>query len=64
MKDSYFYKSLFSTLLIYLILITVLTAFVAVTGIKGVFIIISGVVLLLVYFHGGFKFLQRIVLRR
>lgn len=55
MKDSYFYKSLFSTLFIYLVLITILISFVAVTGITGVFIIISVIVLLLAYFYGGFK---------
>jgi hypothetical protein len=61
MKDSYFYKSLFSTLLVYLVLMTTLIAFVVITGITGIFLIMLGVVLLLAYFYGGFKILLNIM---
>lgn len=55
MRDAYFIKSLFSALLCYFILFSVLIIFVAVTGIMGaLFILITGV-LFLVYFYGGFK---------
>lgn len=55
MRDVYFIKSLFFTLLCYIVLYTILIIFVAVTGIMGaLFILVTGVVFL-VYFYGGFK---------
>ena len=58
MRDSYFIKSLFSTLLCYLVLSSILMIFVVVTGIVGALFIFMMVVLLLVYFYGGFKKLR------
>ncbi|OHB36383.1 MAG: hypothetical protein A2099_06790 [Planctomycetes bacterium GWF2_39_10] len=58
MRDSYFTKSLFSTLLCYLVLSSILMIFVVVTGIVGALFIFMMVVLLLVYFYGGFKKLR------
>lgn len=55
MRDTYFLKSLFSTLLCYVVLFTTLIIFVSVTGVMGaLFILVTGVVFL-VYFYGGFK---------
>lgn len=48
-------RSLLSTLLGYLALVSLLTAFVAVTGIIGALLIVMVVAVLLMYFYGGFK---------
>ncbi|MBI5307207.1 MAG: hypothetical protein HZB37_02415 [Planctomycetes bacterium] len=48
-------RSLISTLLGYLALVSLLTVFVAVTGIIGALLIVMVVVVLLAYFYGGFK---------
>ncbi|MEK7804786.1 MAG: hypothetical protein AAB264_03650, partial [Planctomycetota bacterium] len=54
-RDAYFLRSLLSTLLGYLALVSLLTVFVAVTGIIGALLIVTVVAVLLVYFYGGFK---------
>ncbi|MDN3513045.1 MAG: hypothetical protein NG747_01440 [Candidatus Brocadia sp.] len=48
-------KSLFSTLLCYVVLFTILILFVAVTGIMGALFILTIGVVFLIYFYGGFK---------
>jgi len=56
MKDGYFYKSLFLTLLVYLVLLSVLVSFVVKAGIFGIsFILILIVMLFAYYYHGLFK---------
>lgn len=51
MRDSYFYRSLFSTLIVYLILAGALIAFVVIAGLAGFLTIIIVVVALLIYFY-------------
>ena len=53
--DDYFLKSLFSTLLVYLGVLTGLVIFVFIFGIAGAFLISAIVALLLVCFYGGFR---------
>lgn len=53
MRDGYFYKSLFSTLLIYFILICVLMVFVIKAGIFGIFCILIIAVSLFAYYYKG-----------
>jgi nitrate/TMAO reductase-like tetraheme cytochrome c subunit len=48
-------KSLFSTLLCYVVSFTILIIFVAVTGIMGALFLLTIGVVSLVYFYGGFK---------
>ncbi len=55
MKDGYFYKSLFSTLFVWLVLTFILVVFVIYTGIIGIFVIVLIVVLSLIYFYSGSK---------
>ena len=54
MKDSYFYKSLAATLLIYSVILCAFTAFVLAAGVAGVFIIALIVIYFLCYFYGVF----------
>lgn len=55
MRDAYFYKSLFSTILVFCGVTFFLMIFTAVTGILGVLFILITVVFLLIYFYNGFK---------
>lgn len=55
MRDGYFLKSLLATLLVYSAIVGVLVTIVIITGITGVFIIFAIIILLLVYFYGGFR---------
>ncbi len=55
MKDSFFYKSLFSTIFIFIILAGILITFIIITGFVGFMLIVMNVVLLLIYFYGGFE---------
>lgn len=52
MKDSYFYKSLAATLLIYAVLLSAFVGFVLAAGIAGMFIIALIVIYFLCYFYG------------
>jgi fatty acid desaturase len=54
MKDSYFYKSLAATLLIYSVIMCALVGFVLAYGVTGVFIIALIVIYFLCYFYGVF----------
>ncbi len=55
MKDSYFYKSLAATLLVYTAILCVIVAFVLAAGAAGVFIIALIVIYFLCYFYGVFE---------
>jgi len=55
MRDSYFWKSLFLTLALYLAFLCSLMMFVAVAGLWGISIIFVVIILALIYFYGGFK---------
>ncbi len=54
MIDSLYLKSLFSTFFIYVTIVGLLISFVIVTGITGFLLIFSVIVLLVIYFYGGF----------
>ncbi|MEN8264672.1 MAG: hypothetical protein ABFR82_14560 [Nitrospirota bacterium] len=54
MKDSYFYKSLAATLLVYTAILCTFVAFVLAAGFIGVFIISLIVIYFLCYFYGVF----------
>ena len=54
MIDGLYMKSLFSTLVVYLVFVGLLVIFVSVTGIYGVFLIFLIIVLLICYFYGCF----------
>lgn len=53
MIDSYLFKSLFATIIIYLVFLSSLVTFVLFTGILGAFIIFIIIMALLIYFYGG-----------
>jgi len=53
MRDLYFFKSLFSTSLAYLLILCALIGFTSVTGVAGVLLISAIVILLLSYFYTG-----------
>jgi len=55
MRDNYFYKSLFFTLLSLVILVSISVIFIVITGIIGFLLVFLLVIALLVYFYGGFK---------
>ena len=55
MRDSYFYKSLISTLILYITALSIVVGFIFVTGVVGIsviFVIIAGA---LCYFYGMFE---------
>ncbi len=54
MKDSYFYKSLAATLLVYTAVLSAFVVFVLAAGFTGVFIIALIVIYFLCYFYGVF----------
>lgn len=54
MKDSYFYKSLAATLIVYTAILSAFVAFVLAAGAAGVFIIAIIVIYFLCYFYGVF----------
>ena len=54
MIDGLYMKSLFSTLIVYLVFVGLLVTFAAITGIYGVFLIFLVIVLLICYFYGCF----------
>ena len=54
MKDSYFYKSLAATLLVYTAILSAFVGFVLAAGAVGVFIIALIVIYFLCYFYGVF----------
>lgn len=55
MIDGLYLKSLFSTLIVYSVIVGSLVIFAAVTGAYGVFLIFLVIVLLICYFYGGFR---------
>lgn len=58
MRDNYFYKSLFSTLLVYAIILFLLVTFVLITGAIGVFFILATIIVLFMFFYDGFKIIK------
>jgi|GEM_PF-2996839 hypothetical protein len=55
MIDGLYLKSLFATLIAYLVFVVLLVTFVAISGIYGVFLIFLVIVLLMCYFYGCFR---------
>lgn len=55
MRDTYFYKSLFSTVLVFCGVMASLMVFVVVTGVIGGLFILTTVVFLLIFFYDGLK---------
>lgn len=51
MKDFYFYKSLFVTSIVYLLLLGALVTFIVITGIVGLSVISVLILVLLAYFY-------------
>jgi len=59
MKDSYFYRSLVYTSIVYLILAGILFSFVVIAGFAGFMSILIVVVSALIYFYKGFRVRRR-----
>lgn len=55
MRDGYFYKSLFSTLIVCFIFMSITLSFVLLTGIVGSLCIMVIILLILIYFYSGFE---------
>ena len=55
MIDGPYLKSLFCSLIVYLMIVGILAGFVLLTGIAGVFTLFGFIVLLICYFYGYFS---------
>lgn len=58
MRDIYFYTSLFSTLLVYAIILFFLVTFVVIIGITGALFILTAIIVLFMFFYDGFKIMK------
>lgn len=58
MRDICFYKSLFSTFLVYTIIMFFLVTFVVITGVIGALFILSAIIVLFIFFYDGFKIIK------
>lgn len=58
MRDICFYKSLFSTFLVYTIIMFFLVTFVVITGIIGALFILSAIIVLFIFSYDGFKIIK------